>query len=114
MARKKIALIGAGNIGGSMAHLALLKGLSDVVLFDRQTGKPLFPVEERPVSPSEIPGEKLWPTQPHPLKPPPLSQQGIGEANITNIGPENTAHVKGLLERYAHGFFQPRIRRKAT
>ena len=40
MARKKIALIGAGNIGGSMAHLALLKGLGDVVLFDVVEGLP--------------------------------------------------------------------------
>ena len=40
MARKKIALIGAGNIGGSMAHLALLKGLGDVVLFDVVDGLP--------------------------------------------------------------------------
>ena len=40
MARKKIALIGAGNIGGSMAHLALLKGLGDVVLFDVIDGLP--------------------------------------------------------------------------
>ena len=34
MARKKIALIGAGNIGGTMAHLCALKGLGDVVLYD--------------------------------------------------------------------------------
>jgi malate dehydrogenase len=40
MARKKIALIGAGNIGGSMAHLALLKGLGDVVMFDVVEGLP--------------------------------------------------------------------------
>ena len=40
MARKKIALIGAGNIGGSMAHLCLLKGLGDVVLFDVVEGLP--------------------------------------------------------------------------
>src|SRR6266446_4478150 len=40
MARKKIALIGAGNIGGSMAHLCLLKGLGDVVLFDVIDGLP--------------------------------------------------------------------------
>jgi malate dehydrogenase len=40
MPRKKIALIGAGNIGGSMAHLALLKGLGDVVLFDVVEGLP--------------------------------------------------------------------------
>ena len=40
MTRKKIALIGAGNIGGSMAHLCLLKGLGDVVLFDVIDGLP--------------------------------------------------------------------------
>ncbi|HXF75320.1 MAG TPA: malate dehydrogenase [Methylomirabilota bacterium] len=40
MARKKIALIGAGNIGGSMAHLCLLKGLGDVVLYDVIEGLP--------------------------------------------------------------------------
>ncbi|MCG8339511.1 MAG: malate dehydrogenase [Proteobacteria bacterium] len=40
MARKKIALIGAGNIGGTLAHLALLKGLGDVVLFDIIEGLP--------------------------------------------------------------------------
>lgn len=40
MARKKIALIGAGNIGGTLAHLALLKGLGDVVLFDIVEGLP--------------------------------------------------------------------------
>src|SRR5437016_8919742 len=40
MARRKIALIGAGNIGGSMAHLCLLKGLGDVVLFDVIDGLP--------------------------------------------------------------------------
>src|ERR1700712_2691350 len=40
MARKKIALIGAGNIGGTLAHLAALKGLGDVVLFDVVEGVP--------------------------------------------------------------------------
>ena len=40
MARKKIALIGAGNIGGTLAHLAALKGLGDIVLFDVVEGVP--------------------------------------------------------------------------
>ena len=40
MARKKISLIGAGNIGGTLAHLALLKRLGDVVLFDIAEGLP--------------------------------------------------------------------------
>ena len=38
MARKKIVLIGAGNIGGTLAHLSVLKGLGDVVLFDVSDG----------------------------------------------------------------------------
>ncbi len=40
MARKKIALIGAGNIGGTLAHLCVLKGFGDVVLFDVVEGLP--------------------------------------------------------------------------
>ena len=40
MARNKIALIGAGNIGGTMAHLCALKGLGDVVLYDVIDGLP--------------------------------------------------------------------------
>jgi len=40
VARKKIALIGAGNIGGTLAHLALIRNLGDVVLFDVVEGMP--------------------------------------------------------------------------
>ncbi len=45
-----------------------------VFVLDRLTGKPLFPVEERSVPKSDVPGEATWPTQPFPLKPPPLSR----------------------------------------
>ena len=41
-------------------------------VLDRLTGDPLWPVEERPVSQSDMPGEASWPTQPFPLNPPPL------------------------------------------
>src|SRR6185436_18835790 len=40
-----------------------------VFLLDRETGKPLFPVEERPVPQSDVPGEATWPTQPFPTSP---------------------------------------------
>jgi outer membrane protein assembly factor BamB len=46
-----------------------------VYLFDRVTGTPLFPVEERPFPPSDVPGEQAWPTQPMPLKPAPFARQ---------------------------------------
>ncbi len=53
-----------------------------VFLLDRETGKPLFPVEEKPVPPSDAPGEKAWPTQPFPLKPAPLVPQRLNEADL--------------------------------
>lgn len=46
-----------------------------VFVLDRETGKPLFPVEERPVPASDVPGEQAWPTQPVPSAPPPLDPQ---------------------------------------
>jgi quinoprotein glucose dehydrogenase len=72
-------------------------------LFDRETGKPLFPVEERPVPPSDVAGEKLWPTQPFPLKPPPFSLQRFTEADITDIAPSNHAYVLELFKRARSG-----------
>jgi quinoprotein glucose dehydrogenase len=65
-----------------------------VFLFDRLTGKPLFPIEDRPVPASDIPGEWAAPTQPFPAKPPPFSRQFIGEADLTDISPE--AHEEAL------------------
>ena len=44
-----------------------------VFLFDRETGKPLFDVEEKPVPASDVPGEQASPTQPIPIKPPPIA-----------------------------------------
>ena len=44
-------------------------------VFDRVSGKPLWPIEERPVPASHMPGEQAWPTQPHPTAPPPYARQ---------------------------------------
>ena len=46
-------------------------------VFDRVTGEPLWPIEERRVPPSEIPGEAAWPTQPFPTAPPPFAPQRL-------------------------------------
>lgn len=70
---------------------------------DRQTGEPIFPVEERPIPKSDIEGERLWPTQPHPLKPPPVSRQGFRDEWITDISPEAHAFVKAQLKDVAYG-----------
>jgi quinoprotein glucose dehydrogenase len=64
-----------------------------VFVLDRQTGKPLFPVEERPVPASDVEGEASWPTQPFPVKPPPFVRQAFTENMITDVSPEAHAFV---------------------
>jgi quinoprotein glucose dehydrogenase len=65
-----------------------------VFLFDRETGKPLFPIEERPVPASDLAGERSWPTQPVPLKPRPFARQSLTEADLTDRTP--AAHAAAL------------------
>lgn len=65
-----------------------------VYVFDRVTGKPLFPIEERPVPPSDIPGEHPSPTQPLPLKPEPVARQQLTESLLTERTPQ--AHAAAL------------------
>ena len=56
-------------------------------VFDRSSGEPLWPVEERPVPQSDLVGEQAWPTQPFPTKPAPLMRQRYTEADASNISP---------------------------
>jgi quinoprotein glucose dehydrogenase len=67
-----------------------------VFLFNRETGEPLFPIEERPVPPSDLQGEQAWPTQPVPLKPPPFARQAFTEAEVTD---RTTAARDAVLQR---------------
>ena len=64
-----------------------------VFLFHRDTGLPLFPIEERKVPKSDLIGEEAWETQPFPLKPPPFSRQRFTENEITNISKESYEYV---------------------
>ncbi|MBE9462302.1 PQQ-binding-like beta-propeller repeat protein [Dyadobacter subterraneus] len=73
-------------------------------LFDRDTGLPLFPVEERSAAANyKLPGEHPWPTQPYPTKPAPFSRQVFTENEITNISPEATAFVKAKFDQSRSG-----------
>src|SRR5438445_10467286 len=54
-----------------------------VFLFDRGSGNPLFPIEERAVPASNLRGERAWPTQPYLLRPAPFARQSITEADVT-------------------------------
>lgn len=75
---------------------------------DRDTGKPIYGVEERPAPASKMPGEVLAKTQPHPLKPPPLARQGFKREWITDISPEAHAFVKAQVDQLEYGdLFHP-------
>jgi quinoprotein glucose dehydrogenase len=75
---------------------------------DRETGKPVYGVEERPIPASKMPGEVLSKTQPHPLKPPPISRQGFKAEWITDISPEAHAFVKAQVDTAEYGeLFHP-------
>ncbi len=54
-----------------------------VFLFDRQTGRPLFDIQERAVPPSDLRGEHAWPTQPFPVKPAPFARQTISASDVS-------------------------------
>ena len=60
-------------------------------IFNRLTGEPVFGVEERPVPQSDAPGEKLWPTEPYPLKPGPVSRVSMTRDEVAKLSPESTA-----------------------
>ena len=80
--------------------------------FDRETGKPLFDIEERKVPESDVEGEKIWPTQPYPTAPPPFSRQGMSEDNITNISEESREYVlRQLKDLRNDGFYTPPSKR---
>ena len=79
-------------------------------VFDRRTGSPLFPIEERSVPRSEVPGEATWPTQPFPLKPPPLVRQtGLTRDDLSDVTPEARRRAVALFEQVSHhgGLYTP-------
>ncbi|HEY1494813.1 MAG TPA: PQQ-binding-like beta-propeller repeat protein, partial [Candidatus Solibacter sp.] len=72
-------------------------------VFDRVTGKPVWPIEERPVPPSDVPGEKAWPTQPFPTRPPAFSEQGVSLDDAFDLTPELKAEAQAELKKYRLG-----------
>ena len=72
-------------------------------VFDRVTGEPIWPIEERPVPKATIPTEQLHPTQPFPTKPPPYEQQGMTEDDVIDFTPELRAEAMKILDDYIMG-----------
>ena len=74
-----------------------------VYVFDRATGEPVWPIEERAVPASDVPGEQLSPTQPFPTKPPPFELQGVTVDDLIDFTPELRQEAIEILDRYVWG-----------
>ncbi|MEE2965170.1 MAG: PQQ-binding-like beta-propeller repeat protein [Acidobacteriota bacterium] len=72
-------------------------------VFDRQTGEPVWPIEERPVPPSTVPGEQASPTQPFPTKPPPFAHHGVTEDDLLDFSPELAARARETASTFVLG-----------
>jgi len=79
-------------------------------MFNRETGEPIFPIEERPVEQSTVPGEKTSPTQPFPTKPPAYDRQGFTKDDLIDFTPELRAQAEKIVAQYHIGpIFTPPV-----
>jgi len=89
--------------GKSIKAVAQVTKQGFVFTFDRVTGAPLWPIEDRPVPQSAVAGEKTAPTQPFPTKPPAFEIQGIREADLIDFTPELKSQALEIIGKYDHG-----------
>jgi glucose dehydrogenase len=85
--------------GRKTPAVAQITKMGLLFIFNRVTGEPLFGLEERPVPQSAVPGEKTSPTQPFPLKPPPLARITFSLDEMYDRTPEHAAFCRELFER---------------
>lgn len=79
-------------------------------VFDRATGQPVWPIEERPVERGDVPGEWYSPTQPFVTKPPAFDRQGVSIDDLIDFTPELRAEALELVKRYKMGpLFTPPV-----
>ncbi|WP_373493086.1 PQQ-binding-like beta-propeller repeat protein [Aquiflexum sp.] len=74
-----------------------------VYVFDRVTGEAIWPIEEIPVPQTTMPGEKTWPTQPHPTLPERFTRHLFTDKEILSLTPEWEAEIRNKLENYKYG-----------
>jgi quinoprotein glucose dehydrogenase len=92
------------TVGGRPVKAVAAMGKQAMLyLFNRVTGEPIFPIEERPVPQSDVPGEKTSPTQPFPTRPPPYDHQGVTIENLIDFTPELHAEALKIAARYKTG-----------
>ena len=96
-------LVTVNHNGKKIDAVAQITKSAFVFLFNRETGEPLFPIEEVPVKASDLKGEEAWATQPIPTKPPPFSRNRVEAKDLTTRTPEAHEFAKKSWEKASEG-----------
>ncbi|MEO0338354.1 MAG: c-type cytochrome, partial [Bacteroidota bacterium] len=96
-------LVTLNKDGKNIDAVAQITKSAYVFIFDRETGEPIYPIEEQPVPPSKLIGEEAWPTQPLPSAPPAFSRNRFTADDITQRTPEAYAEIKARLDTLDEG-----------
>jgi quinoprotein glucose dehydrogenase len=97
-------VLGDITVDGKRIHAVMQANKSGYLyVFDRATGKPVWPIVERPAPKSTIPGEQPSPTQPIPTKPPAFDRQGISEDDLIDFTPALHAEALKFMQAYVTG-----------
>ena len=98
------AVLGDIVVDGRTVRAAMLPSKQAFLyVFDRETGEPVWPIEERQVPQTGIPGEQTSPTQPLPTRPPPFDRQGMRLADVIDFTPEVRAEAERILTSHQYG-----------
>ncbi|MCU1261499.1 MAG: quinoprotein glucose dehydrogenase [Bryobacterales bacterium] len=97
------ALIDVVQNGKRIPAVAEITKMGLLFILNRLDGKPVFGAEERPVAKSDVPGEEAWPTQPFPLKPPPLARMSLKRDEIARRTPESERYCRELFDQLHEG-----------
>ena len=89
--------------GRTIDAVAAPSKLGFVYVFDRATGEPVWPIEDREVPESDVPGERTSPTQPFPTKPAPFARQGLRDDDLIDFTPALRAEALALVGQYRYG-----------
>ena len=96
--------------GRPIKAVAIASKQAFTYVFDRETGEPVWPIEERPVPKGDVPGEWCAETQPFPTKPPAFDQQGVTIDDLIDFTPELRQEAIAILDDYAWGpIFTPPV-----
>ena len=94
------ALIEVRRNGQVIPAVAQQTKMALLFIFNRETGEPIFGIEERPVPQTTVPGEWTSPTQPFPVKPAPLARNTMTRAELSKVTPEHQAFCEALWDKY--------------